>query len=106
MEVVDVKKKFDELTKLEPRFAELVKDVLDYVRRTKRRRQFCANAPWYGYRTQDGGFRRRVHDLVGMARLRDGSHPALATDEAFRVVHMHIYWNLLPACRHDGRDCG
>ncbi len=81
---------FTQLTKLEPRLANLLRDVRK-VRDDRRRISFCANHVWYG----SGGFKSRLIHLVGWSAVDE----QLRSPEAYDLAYKHLY-NALPDCRN------
>jgi hypothetical protein len=87
---------FDNLVRLEPRLAVLANEARGYREEAKYRRNFCANAVWYG----PGNLRSRLIRLVGWFSTHPD--PAVCSSRAYKVAYETIY-GLLPDCRH--REC-
>ena len=94
------KSDFKHLAKMEPELLELEAAVIEYSKKNKRKKNFCANAPWYGYGSGKGiNFKDGVRCLVGWYAVND--NPKIKTSQAYDAVYIYLY-NLLPDCIHDG----
>jgi hypothetical protein len=82
---------FEQLCELEPRLAELAAQV----RAERRQRGYCGDARWYSY------FKPQMAALVGFnAQRRDDA--LLRSPQAYDTALDHLYYELLPRCRHRG----
>jgi hypothetical protein len=88
---------FEQLCELEPRLLDLLNEARA-IKDNRRKRSFCANQVWYGWRGHEG-FKPRLLDLVGFRRKHDGSDPRLATSRAYDVAY-HTIYDALPDCRN------
>jgi hypothetical protein len=96
---------WEKLCELEPGLKSLERRVLALAKQG-RRRNFCANAAWFGY----GNFycydspRQRLPQLVGWFRPKNTGDPdgtSIRSSEAYDVAYQHLY-GLLPNCRRCG----
>lgn len=97
----ELKRRFEELVKLEPRLRTLEVDIKKNAQLAKTAVPYCANRWWYGYGEQNGGFHIRMKQLVGDYVDTVGLNTSKAHDDVFNYL-----FNLMPDCNHTDDGCG
>ena len=97
---------FARLSEMEPLLLALERAVDARTAANRRRRNWCANAAWYGYGAfaDAPSFRRHLPHVVGWHRAPAPAHPhdaVLRSEEAYCVAYAHLY-ERLPDCRTCG----
>ena len=90
-----VERIWERLIELEPRLLDLYR-YAQSVKDNKRKRSFCPNDIWYGYRGWPG-LKNELCRLVGWGAAED-AHPFLRTSLAYRIAY-HRCYDPLPPCR-------
>ena len=88
------KNNFKRLAEIEPKLLMLEAKIESCALKSRGRKDFCANAVWYGYGT-NAGFKKELKTLVGFEAFN--SNPVLNTQEAYSTAYNYLYY-LLPKC--------
>lgn len=84
---------FEKLKELEPKLANLEKQILGYSRK-----EGCIHRVWYGR----GGIKEKMCDLVGDYRVSDEGEWILHNHIGYDVAYRHLY-DSFPDC--ETNDC-
>ncbi|MFA5880586.1 MAG: hypothetical protein WC834_00195 [Eubacteriales bacterium] len=87
---------WEEMVKIEPKLAELLKEAEGCKRIAMRDTEFCAARVWHGR----DGMKSKMSELVGFF-AGDGR---LTSAKCYELAYQKIYKSL-PDCRHEGGPC-
>jgi hypothetical protein len=97
------KKSFQRLTEIEPKLLRLEASIKSYTLENKSRKDFCANAAWYGCVGYiDAGFRNELERLFSLGTFNND--PMIESWKSYDIAFNYLYY-LLPDCKNKC-NCG